>query len=184
MKKAQGCKFCEHKTPSTSNFSSNRNTMACDSGRDASCSTKLFPVNLSWHHLPVLHDNWSSIRSLRDAQGTAMLIANHTKQKGRHDPCDCFQRCREIKGIDLFGRMQVRANPVPLAAQNEPKITGMRSRGVILLVHDESSRCKFCNANSNNFTLSIKQEHGVACESEPSAEVCSRSGHVHLEISL
>ena len=111
-----------------------------------------------------------------------MLIANHTKQKGRHDPCDCFQRCREIKGIDLFGRMQVRANPVPLAAQNKPKITGMRCRGVILLMHDESSRCKFCNANSNNFKLSIKQEHGVACESEPSAEVCSRSGYVHFEI--
>ena len=39
--------------------------------------------------------------------------------------------------------MQVRENPVPLAAQNKPKITGMRSRGVILFVHEEVRDANF-----------------------------------------
>ena len=59
-----------------------------------------------------------------------------------------------------------------LSAPNKPKITGARSRGVILSVHDESSRCKFCNTN---LKLSNQQEHDVACDSGPSAKGCSRS---------
>ena len=30
----------------------------------------------------------------------AMLVAHRAKRKGRHDPRDCFKRCRNNKGID------------------------------------------------------------------------------------
>ena len=64
-------------------------------------------------YLPLLHDIWSSIKRLRDAdfdktrdvflQGTAMHVTQQTKQKGRHNPRDCFRRCRNIKESTRFG---------------------------------------------------------------------------------
>ena len=128
-------------------------------------------------HLPVLHDNWSSIRSLRDADfektGVVLLkglpCSSQITRNRKEDTTivTTSSVATKSKELNYFGRMQVRANPVPLAAQNKPKTTGTRSRGVILLVHDESSRCNFCTANSNNLKLSIQQEHDVACPGHP-----------------
>ena len=77
---------------------------------------EVLPSEIVPAHLPVLHDNWSSIRSLRDADFEKtgdVLLKGHTKQKGRHDFCDCFQRCRENKGIDLFWKDASASKPSP-----------------------------------------------------------------------
>ena len=77
-------------------------------------------------HLPLLHDNWSSIRSLRDADfdKTRDVLFKELPCSSQITPnrkedttlVTASGVAAKSKELIYFGRMQVRANPVSLAS--------------------------------------------------------------------